>query len=428
MAEKKRTSLTVLRSLPAFNSPMLTQPLPELHIPKYVSSTAANFFTRPKLTAATFSDDNLKFRSSSPVVLDNDFSVQSAYHYGDCPTQFDSPISPGDMYDNHPLSDHYSFSSSQYGSGSTGPHLNVAIPRHARSIIDGSSSPEDSHPPSLPNAGFYPASDELYAHSTDTIAKSYSRDSVAEEISAHGSHNTYLDQRRMSEPAVLGPQNSYISTNTTTDTHADLNQTFGYTQHNDDTPRVSSYIPSLTRGASMSSLRGSRAFNWNFASPPRPDYARISREKDTRRTYAREDGFDGPISPLQSSFTGDLSFTSTGIDHYGPSPPNTGTSTSSAPLLSPTSPTFPHEDLAHPQKDSNGKTYAFVALPGNSVKKRPRRRYDEIERLYRCSWPDCTKSYGTLNHLNAHVTMQKHGSKRSPGGGYFRFFNPRCVC
>ncbi|KIJ55718.1 hypothetical protein M422DRAFT_240334 [Sphaerobolus stellatus SS14] len=62
----------------------------------------------------------------------------------------------------------------------------------------------------------------------------------------------------------------------------------------------------------------------------------------------------------------------------------------------------------------NSKTYSFVSLPGNAVRKRPRRRYDEIERLYACSWPECTKAYGTLNHLNAHVTMQRHGSKRSP--------------
>ncbi|KAH8104141.1 hypothetical protein BXZ70DRAFT_905239 [Cristinia sonorae] len=61
------------------------------------------------------------------------------------------------------------------------------------------------------------------------------------------------------------------------------------------------------------------------------------------------------------------------------------------------------------------KTYSFVSLPGNAVKKRPRRRYDEIERLYQCNFPNCTKAYGTLNHLNAHVTMQKHGTKRSPG-------------
>ncbi|KAI8148425.1 hypothetical protein BJV82DRAFT_474218, partial [Fennellomyces sp. T-0311] len=60
------------------------------------------------------------------------------------------------------------------------------------------------------------------------------------------------------------------------------------------------------------------------------------------------------------------------------------------------------------------KVYSFVAIPGNNQKKRPRRRYDEIERLYHCNWPNCTKAYGTLNHLNAHVSMQKHGAKRHP--------------
>jgi hypothetical protein len=43
-----------------------------------------------------------------------------------------------------------------------------------------------------------------------------------------------------------------------------------------------------------------------------------------------------------------------------------------------------------------------------------RRRYDEIERMYSCGWNGCEKAYGTLNHLNAHVTMQEHGSKRTP--------------
>ena len=35
---------------------------------------------------------------------------------------------------------------------------------------------------------------------------------------------------------------------------------------------------------------------------------------------------------------------------------------------------------------NNSKTYSFVSLPGNAVKKRPRRRYDEIERLYQCRY------------------------------------------
>ncbi|CAD6923105.1 unnamed protein product [Tilletia laevis] len=52
--------------------------------------------------------------------------------------------------------------------------------------------------------------------------------------------------------------------------------------------------------------------------------------------------------------------------------------------------------------------------PASAPRKRPRRRYDEIERMYPCNWSGCAKSYGTLNHLNAHVAMQKHGLKRLP--------------
>lgn len=66
----------------------------------------------------------------------------------------------------------------------------------------------------------------------------------------------------------------------------------------------------------------------------------------------------------------------------------------------------------------NGKTYSFVPLSGVNTKKRPRRRFDEIERNYVCNWGDCEKAYGTLNHLNAHVSMQKHGPKRHPSGEF----------
>ncbi|CAO3654265.1 unnamed protein product [Mucor hiemalis] len=63
---------------------------------------------------------------------------------------------------------------------------------------------------------------------------------------------------------------------------------------------------------------------------------------------------------------------------------------------------------------SDNKVYSFVAIPGTNQRKRPRRRYDEIERLYHCNFSGCTKAYGTLNHLNAHVSMQQHGAKRHP--------------
>ncbi|KAH9024458.1 hypothetical protein EDB83DRAFT_2190532, partial [Lactarius deliciosus] len=63
------------------------------------------------------------------------------------------------------------------------------------------------------------------------------------------------------------------------------------------------------------------------------------------------------------------------------------------------------------------KTYSesFVSLPGNAVRKRrPRRCYHEIERLYHCSWTGCGRGYGALNHLNAHIVKQHHGNKCRP--------------
>lgn len=77
-----------------------------------------------------------------------------------------------------------------------------------------------------------------------------------------------------------------------------------------------------------------------------------------------------------------------------------------------------------PQSDANysqgghpmSTVYSFVPIPGAQQHKRPRRRYEEIERMYKCGWNGCEKAYGTLNHLNAHVTMQSHGTKRTPEG------------
>lgn len=60
--------------------------------------------------------------------------------------------------------------------------------------------------------------------------------------------------------------------------------------------------------------------------------------------------------------------------------------------------------------NNSQKVFSFVPLPGLNQKKRPRRKFHEVERLYQCNYQDCTKSYGTLNHLNAHVSMQRHVS------------------
>ncbi|PSR79916.1 hypothetical protein BD289DRAFT_80246 [Coniella lustricola] len=77
---------------------------------------------------------------------------------------------------------------------------------------------------------------------------------------------------------------------------------------------------------------------------------------------------------------------------------------------------FPHQQTtptAATQARGN-QVFSFVPIPGAQQHKRPRRRYEEIERMYKCGWNGCEKAYGTLNHLNAHVTMQSHGTKRIP--------------
>ncbi|KAH7890787.1 hypothetical protein F5I97DRAFT_1799133 [Phlebopus sp. FC_14] len=192
-----------------------------------------------------------------------------------------------------------------------------------------------------------------------------------------------LDHRRMSEPAMYGCTSPTYPSSSISDPR--------YPQNTYPSPRSFPAYPSPL---------------------PRPRH-HISPWKDNDHLPLH---YDEPLSPLNPTFSGGHPSPSMGMpavpygplhDDYGPSPPGTGTSTSSN----------PSQITQHPHSQnspSNSKQYSFVSLPGNAVKKRPRRRYDEIERLYQCSWPDCTKSYGTLNHLNAHVTMQKHGPKRSP--------------
>lgn len=66
--------------------------------------------------------------------------------------------------------------------------------------------------------------------------------------------------------------------------------------------------------------------------------------------------------------------------------------------------------------NSNNATGNQAKPAGNSTTtyRRPRRRSDQIERYYKCNFENCTKSYGTLNHLNAHISFQNHGERRKP--------------
>lgn len=308
------------------------------------------------------------------------------------------------------------------------------------SYLSESPSPVDAHrppsfphpvsaPPSqnrfpLPGAPPYSGDDRAIQESlTERCARQSPQDKYSNSCTQP---NSSLEQRRMSEPSLLGNTSPY---NTAATDSCDRFSQYPFAFNPPPPPqstRSSTYnMPTLQRVSSLASLRDPRH--------GQPDYP-LSQSHWKQGDDAYDQGIYDPISPLNSNFPNGLLGSPTGVPYspmsdnpYGPSPPNTGTSTSSAPPMgsmnfggyaSQAASTMQRgsNPNANFSDSANSKTYSFVALPGNTIKKRPRRRYDEIERLYQCSWPDCTKAYGTLNHLNAHVTMQKHGSKRTPGG------------
>ncbi|KAK2003704.1 hypothetical protein LX36DRAFT_565631 [Colletotrichum falcatum] len=111
---------------------------------------------------------------------------------------------------------------------------------------------------------------------------------------------------------------------------------------------------------------------------------------------------------------GDMSHSYQHPAYAQPRPDWTGYGQHSAGPLTPASHVFPPTPSSAPPQGRPNQVYSFVPIPGAQQHKRPRRRYEEIERMYKCGWNGCEKAYGTLNHLNAHVTMQSHGQKRTP--------------
>lgn len=382
-------------------------------------------------------DDDISSPHSPPGTSGN-------YHYVYRGSgSFDPPISPSDMYEH---SAHYPPPSHSFKSVSN-PQDNYTTPNIAgvmnnkpdtvNHYLSDSPSPVEVHPtsprfaPVLQQPHPVSASYRLREDRFNIQSDPRTLDDVAEYSSGDDTQNTLLDHRRMSEPATLSATNTYDSQSDNVHRPNRL-QPFNFNPPALNPPRSPGppYVPSLHRGASTSSLRDVRVSQYELSSSAH----RLSWKEDGSHRHEssrHEDGLDAPISPLQPNFSGSLESPTSGLpfsssieNYYGSSPPNTGTSTSSAPVMSSTHRSSSHitHDVENSPQDSNNKTYSFVALPGNAVKKRPRRRYDEIERLYHCAWPDCNKAYGTLNHLNAHVSMQKHGSKRSPNGMPILFY------
>jgi len=446
---------------------MLSQPPPQLSIPLYIPDY------HPHLVSSTKEGESVPYYThnhGSPVgsptkTVDQDRNssphlpqpVSTNYSYPHCnsTSSFDR-VSPVEMYqtqqNNQPSSPptNHQFSSasgapeqSPYDINKSAPTSTISGPIH--SYLSESPPPVDPHrsvsalphPITVSQDPFlhsdphpYPAEDRLPSH-PDPGPEHPPSEYQLDKYPNPNLHNSLLDQRRMSEPAALsGP--AIYSTSLSDPSAGSRYPHFPFAYNPPLTSRsaTSLYVSPLHRGASTGSLRDLRHSHLQYS----PQQQELKHSEPRCRDNQQQDFYDHspdePVSPMQPNFTGGLlgsptsglPYSPTSDNFYGPSPPGTGTSTSSS-----VAPCSPSRSISqHLQRslstshlsgeDLDRKTYSFVALPGNAMKKRPRRRYDEIERLYLCSWPDCNKSYGTLNHLNAHVTMQKHGPKRSPNG------------
>ncbi|KAJ4469586.1 Zn finger family DNA binding protein [Lentinula aciculospora] len=392
--------------------------------------------------------------ANSPDTVDDDLSSSPGlspthaspnyYYVSSLEPSFGSPSSPTEMYDTDPPSAYpatsnlyqqplhtpqntYSFTAVSDIRESAAP---ASYPSDSPSPADVQSSADFSH-------SYTESHSQISSYQTDADLRynpaSLSRDSYLDTSPpSDASSSGYLDHRRMSEPALVAIPNAYSTSSSVTGTSSRYSYPMSYSNSS-----RSSYPPSLQRGASIGSLRDLRLHHQHlhYSSPRSHNGWKIEEDSHhmAQSTHASQ-GLDSPLSPFQPNFTGgtvggspsmaqSLQYSSIAEDHCSASPTGTSTPASLGNSRLPaqasiSSGNMPGEDADvegnRSPMDPNSKTYSFVALPGNTVKKRPRRRYDEIERLYQCSWPDCNKAYGTLNHLNAHVTMQKHGSKRSP--------------
>ncbi|KAF8637648.1 hypothetical protein AX17_002716 [Amanita inopinata Kibby_2008] len=431
---------------------VLSQPS-HLDLPKYIPDySSAHFLSRPRLASlplftnlpSAVSSDHSNSPSDTvdddrPSSPNSPPGSSGSYHYvNQGADSLVSQVPVIEMYENNPQNPSFPPSSQSYQPPSQ-DSFNPSATSPTRpsdavgNYLSSTPSPVDAHPPSsFPHPLSAPHSQDRFPHSgappfmggdrynvpSDPITDRYSR------MDKYSTGNSSLiDQRRMSEPAVLGSPNIYSMSS------SDPNAASRYSQYDfafmpPSLRSTSNYVPSLQRVTSFESreIRGEHyGYSQNQAQPT--GWKPTAAGHRSLDSHNRSSGLDPSLSPLRHNFAGGLLSSPVHEASYGPSPPNTGNSTTSNPGfnigLNPPSSSHSHTaqnnpEPEHSSADNANRTYSFVALPGNAVKKRPRRRYDEIERLYQCSWPDCTKAYGTLNHLNAHVTMQKHGAKRSP--------------
>ena len=200
-----------------------------------------------------------------------------------------------------------------------------------------------------------------------------------------------------------------------------------FQQHQSDqslSPEYSRFRLSATTGPSSPSAS---SVDFSYTQPPSFVYPAAARSRASSHSHptntrvVRPSHSNNPSRPSTSTSSSTNSTNgayrlSTPMSYIPPS--SSASSSSQYP-----SQTFPFIPAPPPRgvndASSDGtptSTTTAGGLTAGMEPRRKRRKYEEIERRYLCGWNGCAKAYGTLNHLNDHVSLQNHGPKRRSNG------------
>ncbi|KAL8371238.1 hypothetical protein RB595_001197 [Gaeumannomyces hyphopodioides] len=261
---------------------------------------------------------------------------------------------------------------------------------------------EHDHHHRLPSPLHRPTSPQYRSHgSAGTPSSSSLASPVGPSMERSGSEYSQSDHASAAQYATQQQQHQQeVRSNTSSTYSASATPTSEYSVY-PASARSSSFPDHIQRSYHPSSSHSGSSGDPSIAAPS-PTYT----------THAPQYSPYAPPPPPQDMSHG-YAHPSSGL-YAQPRPDWTGYGQHHGAPLTPGHHVFPQTPTSAPPQARPNQVYSFVPIPGAQQHKRPRRRYEEIERMYKCGWNGCEKAYGTLNHLNAHVTMQSHGQKRTP--------------
>jgi hypothetical protein len=223
---------------------------------------------------------------------------------------------------------------------------------------------------------------QTYSNTNGVINMDQTSPYVVKEMRGNNEkHHQQEEEQQYNAQVLISPENIYAINNRNRFSTPSMVSSDGSDHHHQHISKNTSQSPVVSTDISLNMTHP-------YTSPSASYYDNMTSQTNNKLVQVKYDYSPyGPTNPMMTNTSltnnGNMTWKDYNVQNPGPSNQNQA-----------------YEDFQ--------KVYSFVPLAGSTQKKRPRRKFNEVERLYQCNYPNCTKAYGTLNHLNAHITMQEH--------------------